>query len=321
MIFAMTPVLHAAPYNCIAQSQYLRAPSTASAVAGKELSKALEPAKFSSAGAQKQGLLKSPGIVKHEVNANGYKFLVNPYYRDAMIKGIIEILKQARRKRIKTVFVTGVSAGPVAQFFRLCWERFYPEEPLPSFVFLNSAGRIGWGGFKEKGVRAEIETSSRKAVEPFLLLDDIYITGQTLYRVKNILMQRFKTRKVYTAGLFFGERKFDDDTGWDDHDDNPMYPVDITGFKISANAAEIYYRPCCSWYMVRSWINKRTDKYGLEPPYDVAQRYDKTRRQERLIFDEYLPHDLGLLAREAEIVFNKKQPSISSILVAMDSAA
>ncbi|MFH1593741.1 MAG: GNAT family N-acetyltransferase, partial [Candidatus Omnitrophota bacterium] len=232
-----------------------------------------------------------------------YKFLTNIEHRKVMIDGIINVLKETRKRNVKTVFVNGVSARPAALFFELCWKKFYPGEALPKFVFLEGAGQVEEGRYSAEKVKTEIEKMPdlEKALsKPSLVFDDIFVTGKTLSETRKLLKEEFGAARVYTAALLYGFKDAPDESPyWDDHAWIPDMP-DFYGCRIEDNYET-------NWYLVRRWIR------GARPLYGMERNFDRTEEQERIIFEEYLPHDLNLLASEAEYVFRKQPPKAHTL--------
>ncbi|MCX5667196.1 MAG: hypothetical protein NTY34_02655 [Candidatus Omnitrophica bacterium] len=227
-----------------------------------------------------------------------YQFLKNKKYRALLIRAIILILKQAEEKGIRTVFVCGFSAKPAALLFKLCWQRIYPDKPVPSFIYLEEAGQA----YNEKTVISTIKSvPDLKNVlsNPILILDDMLASGFTLHKTKQILKKKFKARNVYTAALFdltadcFDIFAEPDAVGADF--DSTEIPDELSG-------------SCSNWHLVRKWI-----KAGMSgEPYNnfdkVEKKFKPTKEQMRKIFEEYLPGDMTLLAAETEKIYLKENP-------------
>ena len=223
-----------------------------------------------------------------------YQFLTNPEYRELLKKSIMSIVEEARRRNVKTVYAVGFSAKPAVLLFRLCWERFFPDEDVPHILFLETASQHG---YRESEVKEEISATAgldEAVAQPILLLDDMFWTGNTLEKTKNIFVNEFEAREVYTAALFDWDAEYDDI----DHDRHSILP-DMGGKKMRP---ELYFTTN-NWHLVRGWL-RDTEPSNIEGMAQkvpgLAETFERTEDQHRRVFEEMLPHDFSLLARELD---------------------
>ncbi|NQT89765.1 MAG: HAD-IIIC family phosphatase [Candidatus Omnitrophica bacterium] len=235
----------------------------------------------------------------------GYIYLTDPMYRDDMVRGIIKIAEGIREKGIKTVFVLGFSARPVASFLRQYWQRVYSDEPLPEFVYLENAGinrptssTSRYDHEKLDEELSSIEGLSAMLKDPVLLLDDVCYKGMTLSASKTKLIGLgAKEDDVYSGVLFLHGSKEEIQMLW----------PDFYGGVRRWHHDELENEDnLCDWHYVRMLLRVQPveeDGYLEQLIHafgDIKGLHDR-------IFDEWLPHDLELLAQEAQLTFGKYQ--------------
>ncbi|MFH1878313.1 MAG: hypothetical protein ABH883_05860 [Candidatus Omnitrophota bacterium] len=93
-----------------------------------------------------------------------YKFLRHPEFRKKLEEGMLRIVKESRAQGIKTVFVAGTSAKPVQVFYERSWRKFFPDIPLPGFVFLEHTGQVNAGRFETSAVEEEIKEKVKNLI-------------------------------------------------------------------------------------------------------------------------------------------------------------
>lgn len=224
-----------------------------------------------------------------------YLFLKDPEYRNILLHTTLKTMAMAREREVKTVMVNGFSAKPAAELFRLCWEECYPHVPVPEMVFLEHAGQVMTGRYKENAVIEEIGRAVRPEMleETILVLDDICTRGYTLAETKRILRERFGAKDVYAASLFYWDADEADEPGRVDD------AVDRTGHEYTLDE----YASDSNWYKARASLRRAMDWAGGE----TDDRYISAQSEMRLIFEEYLPHDLRILSKEARETFRKDE--------------
>lgn len=221
-----------------------------------------------------------------------YWFVTDRVYRSMLTDSIKQILEYARKQKIKTIVAPGRSAQPAALFLLMCWQRAYPDEPAPEIIYLDTPKSRGFDMDKvaaeireklaQRGAAAEVMLE-----QPILILDDVVSSGRTLENTRTVFRDKMKASSVYTSALFAtGEVAV---TGEPDEGGPPkrpdLYPTDRREFD-STN----------SWYVVRHWI--LGDRVQKSVADRLRQKYEMTMEQERKIFEEYLPHDLAMLASD-----------------------
>ncbi|NQT07164.1 MAG: hypothetical protein HQ575_06445, partial [Candidatus Omnitrophica bacterium] len=225
---------------------------------------------------------KKPVLPKKAEQKESYRFLTDPIYRAALANSMSSLIVKAHDLGIKTVLACGISAQPACQFFRLCWERIYPDEEPPRIEFIGeAAGQVSEERYDKEGVISKI-SSFGKLEAPILILDDIYATGMTMGLTKKLLADHFEDREVYTAALFrLGEIVVD-------KPDLPAPEIKENVYKLGSN-----------WYLTRL--------HTLRPKGTLTYKVSKKKLKQ--IFEEDLPHDLELLSHKVyERVMRQTKP-------------
>jgi len=238
---------------------------------------------------------------------DGYLFLKDPSYRAELVEGVSHVVAEAKKRGIKTVFSNGVSAGPAALLFDLCWRRFYPDVPAPAIVNLLGAGQTLKGRYDSEEVVRTIQGTpgiEEILAQPILVIDDIIALGGTLLTTKNILKEKLGAKAVYTAAIFAWDTEVDDRSS----DLNQRDECDFHGPELS----EYVYASLSNWGGVRAWISGRKSSSGFMP-YRIESVFEATKEQERKIFEEYLPHDFRMLVDTIPMPFASPAECLMSV--------
>lgn len=222
----------------------------------------------------------------------GYIFLTDPEFRAVLFEGMLNLIAEIRRNNIKTVFVNGYSAKPVAALFTILWPQVYPDDPLPGVEYLQNSGQVGAGRFDRKKVIEEIaaiRNIEQLLDDPVLVMDDIMVTGKTLDATKGVLEGEFNAAKVYTASLLRGTKTHRSTGGYDRTYEVKRHLIpDFIGMTLTEEEMGPFVSN--NWYLVRKWIQGETEDL------EFSRRFERTEQQMETIFEQYLPHDLELLA-------------------------
>ncbi len=147
-----------------------------------------------------------------------YRHFDNADHREAMKKGITNLIQFAREKKVKTVLFPGLSAQVARVLFKHTWLKLHPNEPVPQTITIENEpirrfyrraelnAFLGWGEFKDAEL-LKLDRRLRRIVKPgeresVLVLDENINRGSTLHQTKDHLERLCgRNRQIYTAAL------------------------------------------------------------------------------------------------------------------------